>query len=171
MLQYRLILQEAKLGKNKGKKVYKALPVTRGRVSFDAFCREVSDGSTVDVADVKAVLSRLDTVITRNLDRGFSIDVGELGTFRPSFGSVEVLSEKEFDVGKHIRKPRIIFHPRVAFASSLEGAHFERVNLDDLKVGDRLRPKKKPEGSTDHPHTSEGTGGHAPGTSDGHVGV
>ena len=171
MLLYKLISQEAKLGKNKGKKVFRAQGVLRGKVSFDAFCREVSDGSTVDAADVKAVLSRLHTVITRNLDRGFSVEVGELGTFRPSFGSVEVLEEKEFDVGKHIRKPRIIFHPRVAFASSLEGAHFERINLDDLKVGDRLKPKKKPEGSTDQPHTSEGTGGHAPGTSDGHVGV
>ena len=171
MLLYKLILQEARLGKNKGKKIYKAQPITRGKVSFDAFCREVSDGSTVDVADVKAVLSRLHTVISRNLDRGFSVEVGELGTFRPSFGSVEVLNEKEFDVLKHIRKPRIIFHPRVAFASSLESAHFERINLDDLKVGDRLKPKKKPEGTTDQPHTGEGAEGHTPGTSDGHVGV
>ena len=168
MLQYRLIRQEAKLGKNKGKNVYKALPVTRGKVSFDAFCREVSDGSTVDTADVKAVLSRLHTVITRNLERGFSVEVGELGTFRPSFGSVEVLSEKEFEAVKHIRKPRILFHPRVAFASSLQGVHYERINLDDAKVGEYLPPKKKPEGSPEAPHTSEGTGGHA---TDGHVGV
>ncbi|WP_455107141.1 HU family DNA-binding protein [Porphyromonas sp.] len=168
MLQYHLIKQTSKVGKNKGKTIYRAQSVTRGKVSFDAFCREVSDGSTVDVADVKAVLSRLHTVITRNLERGFSVEVGELGTFRPSFGSVEVLEEKEFDVLKHIRKPRVLFHPRVAFASSLQGVHYERINLDDAKVGEYLRPKKKPEGTPDAPHTSEGTGGHA---TDGHVGV
>ena len=164
MLLYKLISGKSTLGKNKGKKVFRAQGVLRGKVSFDAFCREVSDGSTVDTADVKAVLSRLHTVITRNLERGFSVEVGELGTFRPSFGSVEVLEEKEFEAVKHIRKPRVIFHPRVAFASSLEGVHFERINLDNAKVGDSLRPKK-PEG------TGEGAEGHTPGTSDGHVGV
>ena len=168
MLQYHLIKQTSKVGKNKGKTVYRAQSVTRGKVSFDAFCREVSDGSTVDAADVKAVLSRLHTVITRNLERGFSVEVGELGTFRPSFGSVEVLSEKEFEAVKHIRKPRVLFHPRVAFASSLQGAHFERINLDELKVGDRLKPGKKPEGSEG---TTEGAEGHTPGAPGGHVGV
>lgn len=170
MLLYKLISQEAKLGKNKGKKVFRAQGVLRGKVSFDAFCREVSDGSTVDAADVKAVLSRLHTVITRNLERGFSVEVGELGTFRPSFGSVEVLEEKEFDVLKHVRKPRVLFHPRVAFASSLEGVHFERINLDNAKVGDSLRPKK-PEESHTTEGTTEGAEGHTPGAPGGHVGV
>lgn len=128
MLQYHLSSREAKLGKNQGKTVYYAQAVTRGTLPFEAFCREVAEGSTVDVADVKAVLSRLHTVIIRNISRGFSVEVGELGNFRPTFGSAEVLDPKTFDVLQHVRNPKITFRPRVGFIQGFRTlASFERV--------------------------------------------
>lgn len=164
MLQYHLVNREAKVGKNKGKKIYYAQAVTRGVVSFDSFCREVADGSTVDVADVKAVLSRLHTVITRNVERGFSVEVGELGNFRPSFGSVEVTDPATFTVAEHIRRPKIIFQPRPAFVNGLRTtAQFERVEVAASR-GRSARPK----GATPSAPASPGTGNPS---GDGHLGI
>ncbi len=143
MLQYHLSSRTTKVGKNKGKTVYYAQYRTRGLIPFDVFCREVADGSTVDVADVKAVLSRLHTVITRNIERGFSVEVGELGNFRPTFGSAEVLDPKDFDITKHVRSPKITFRPRPIFAQSLRAnIGFERVELSESKDKEKKSKKK-----------------------------
>lgn len=170
MLQYHLSSRTTKIGKNKGKTVYYAQYRTRGLIPFDVFCREVADGSTVDVADVKAVLSRLHTVITRNIERGFSVEVGELGNFRPTFGSAEVLDPKDFDITKHVRSPKITFRPRPVFAQSLRAnIGFERVELSESK--DKGKKSKKP--NSTKPSTEQGAGEHSgsPSAGDGHLGI
>lgn len=129
MLHYHLISRTAKLGKNKDKTVYQAQALTLGTVPYEDFCREVADGSTVDVADVKAVLSRLHTVISRNISRGFAVEVGELGNFRPIFGSVEVLDKAIFEPKLHIKRPHIVFTPRVSFRDSIRSVGFEYTEL------------------------------------------
>lgn len=171
MLQYHLTSRLAKLGKNQGKTVYYAQAVSRGTLTFETFCREVADGSTVDAADVKAVLSRLHTVITRNIARGFSVEVGELGNFRPTFGSSEVLDPKEFDANLHVRRPKITFSPRRAFATSLQaGATFERIVSTTPKSKKKGTAKPAPSlpstGGSDEHGSHSATGG-----SDGHLGI
>ena len=160
MLQYHLSSRTTKVGKNKGKTVYYAQYRTRGLIPFDVFCREV--------ADVKAVLSRLHTVITRNIERGFSVEVGELGNFRPTFGSAEVLDPKDFDITKHVRSPKITFRPRPVFAQSLRAnIGFERVELSKSKG----KGSKKP--NSTKPSTEQGAGEHSgsPSAGDGHLGI
>lgn len=162
MLQYHLSGYLSKVGKNKGKTVYAARAVTRGVLPFDDFCREVADGSTVDVADVKAVLSRLHTVITRAVERGFSVEVGELGNFRPSFGSIEVLDAATFSPQEHIRRPKILFHPRASFVGGIRaGVGFERVELAPKAKKSKPAPAK--------PESGEGHGGSE--GHEGHVGI
>ena len=95
-----------------------------GKIGFEDFVKEMSDGSTVDAADVKAVLSRLHTVISRLTERGFSVECGELGTFRASFGSKSVENAKSFNVSD-IRPAKIIFTPKPAFKNSLRSVGFE----------------------------------------------
>lgn len=129
-LKFKLVERKTTLGKNAGKKLITAQPIIHGKVSFSDFCKELADGSTVDAADVKAVLSRLATVITRNLERGMSVDCGDLGTFRPAFGSKGVLSMDEFKT-ELISRPRVVFTPRVAFKNALHGVGFERVKDKD----------------------------------------
>lgn len=150
-LNYKLHEQEERFGENKGKKVFRAYPVIHGKVSFDEFCKELSDGSTVDEADVKAVLSRLTTVITRNLKRGFSVDCGELGTFRPAFGSKGALTKEEFSTSL-ITPPRVVYTPRVAFKTSLRSVGFERFGE---KSGGAATGKNPSAGSTEGRGTNE----------------
>lgn len=173
MLQYHLNSRIAKLGKNQGKTVFYAQARTRGTITFDLFCREVAEGSTVDVADVKAVLSRLHTVISRNIARGFSVEVGELGNFRPTFGSEEVLDPATFDVTQHVRRPKISFLPRRTFSSSLQAnASFERIALPEGAKGKKSKAAVAPTPTA--PAGGHGTEHAAPGTpagGDEHLGI
>lgn len=123
-LKYKLVKRKLNFGAQKGKVVYIAQPVNLGKIGFDDLVKEVSGGSTVDAADVKAVLSRLHTVISRLTERGFSVECGELGTFRASFGSKSVENNKAFKVSD-IRPAKIIFTPKPAFKNSLRSSGFE----------------------------------------------
>ena len=123
-LKYKLVKRKLNIGAQKGKEVYIAQAVNLGKIGFEDFVKEMSDGSTVDAADVKAVLSRLHTVISRLTERGFSVECGELGTFRASFGSKSVENAKSFNVSD-IRPAKIIFTPKPAFKNSLRSVGFE----------------------------------------------
>lgn len=125
-LKYKLVKRKLNFGAQKGKIVYVAQPVNLGKIGFEDFVKEMAGGSTVDAADVKAVLSRLHTVISRLTERGFSVECGELGTFRPSFSSAAVEDEKKFNVS-NIRPAKIIFTPKPSFKNSLRSAGFEQL--------------------------------------------
>ncbi len=126
MLKYKVLTHEAKLGKNKGKKVQQGYPVLNGHIEFDKLCESLSKGCTVSKADVKAVLSQMTEKIAEFLDLGMSIDCGELGIFRPSFGSQQVLEKEKFTV-ENLKKPRVVFTPRKEFKECLKNVGFERV--------------------------------------------
>nr|WP_235314716.1 HU family DNA-binding protein [Porphyromonas gulae] len=112
-LKYKIATRKLNIGSQKGKTVYIAQPVNLGRISFEDFVKVVADGSTVDAADVKAVLSRLHVVIERLTARSFSVECGELGTFRPSFGSKSVEKPEDFKVS--MIRPANSFHTQARF--------------------------------------------------------
>lgn len=126
MLRYKIKTLEAKLGKNKGKKVQQAYPVISGNVSFDKLCEALSKDSTVGKADVKAVLSQMSEKIAEFLDLGMSVDCGDLGLFRPSFGSEQVPEGEKF-TNDHLKKPKIVFTPRKEFKDCLANAQFRQI--------------------------------------------
>ncbi len=127
MLKYKVVKQEARLGKNKGKIVQQGYAVISGNVSFDRLCGALSAGCTVSKADVKAVLSQMSEKVAEFLDLGMSVDCGDLGIFRPSFGSQQVPEGEKFTV-EHLKKPKIVFTPRKEFKECLKNVHFERID-------------------------------------------
>lgn len=155
-LRYKLTPQLLKVGQFKDKKAYVAKPVLGSKISFEQFVELVADDSTVGKADVYAVLTRVATTISRLARMGHSVDCGELGTFRPSFGSKAVENEKDFKV-EMLREPRIIFTPRVSFKNSLRGVGFERVSEkhDDSSATSETESTTPPPGGG----AGAGTGG------------
>lgn len=144
-LHFHLVQRTSNIGKNAGKKVFTAQPIIHRKLSFTDLCKQLADGSTVDEADIKAVLSRLSKVIVRNLELGMSVDCGDLGTFRAAFGSKGVLQEKDFNTSL-ISKPRVVFTPRVAFKNALHGVGFERTSSPaKAKAPQAGEPKPKPQ--------------------------
>ncbi|WP_080733600.1 HU family DNA-binding protein [Porphyromonas gulae] len=138
-LKYKIAARKLNIGSQKGKTVYIAQPVNLGRISFEDFVKEVADGSTVDAADVKAVLSRLHVVIERLTARSFSVECGELGTFRPSFGSKSVEKPEDFKVSM-IRPAKILFTPKPAFKNSLRSTGFELYGQEEASSSADTEP-------------------------------
>lgn len=132
-LKYKLVKRKLNFGAQKGKIVYVAQPVNLGKIGFEDFVKEMADGSTVDAADVKAVLSRLHTVISRLTERGFSVECGELGTFRPSFSSAAVEDEKKFNVSNSVlRKSSLRLSPRLRIRSVRQASNSSRRRKADF---------------------------------------
>lgn len=132
-LQFKLIERQVRLGKNAGKKLFYAQQVATRRISFARLCNELADGSTVDSADVKAVFDRMVKVIRLHIADGEAVDCGELGIFRPTFGSVGVEKAEKFVAQRDIRKPRISFLPRQEF-KYLGAVRFQQVDSQGAPV-------------------------------------
>lgn len=165
-IKFRLNKRIIQLGKHKGKEMLFAQSVTSKKVSFQRFCEEVSDGSTVGTADVKAVIDRMVHVLRRHMEDGESVEVGELGTFSPTFGSDPVEVGERFDAHKHIRNPKISFRAKPAF-QSLSQVSFEQISAEEAAARDALTAKKKqgkpttssPSPGSSSPSSPPGTGG------------
>ncbi len=106
---------------------YYAQKVLGQKVNFDELCEELAYGSTVGVANVKALVSRMVTVISRNLKHSCAVDCGDLDTFRPSVRSKASESVEDFDI--HLMKhPAVIFTLKPDFKNSLIGTSFRAVS-------------------------------------------
>lgn len=154
-IKFRLNKRVVQLGKHKGKEMTFAQSVTSKKISFHRFCEEVSDGSTVGTADVKAVIDRMVYVLRRHMEDGESVEVGDLGTFSPTFGSDPVEEGERFDANKHIRDPKISFRAKPAF-KSLSHVRFEQISAEEAAARDALTAKKKA-GKSTTPSSSPGS--------------
>ena len=153
-LKFHLIQRKTQLGKLKWKTTYTAQPIHLGKVSFDDLCKQLAENTTVGKADVKAVIARLAETIPHFLELGYSVDCGDLGTFRASFGSQPVENLKDFNVSL-IRAPRVVFTPRMALKYALRGLGFEQAQ--PLHNPKKPAPNK-PGGSEFNPPSGGGIG-------------
>lgn len=69
-------------------KLWYAQGESSGNMTFEELCDEISESCTLTSADVKAALDRLTWVLSRNLQAGRIVQMGELGNF-PSDDWVE----------------------------------------------------------------------------------
>lgn len=147
MLKYKVVQKRAILGKYAGEQVQVAQQVLTGNVTFQQLCRALSSGSTVCEADVKAVLSQLADKVSEYLDLGMSVDCGELGKFRPTYGSRQVPIGEKFRA-EDLKSPKITFVPRQKFKEFKYRAQFERVHESNTcSVSDE---SKEPNSEDDH---------------------
>ena len=152
-LKFRIVSRKVLSGEHKGETHYFAAPTDLGRISYKAFVEEVAEGSTVDPADVKAVIDRMTRVIYKRAMEGCIVDAGELGIFRPTFGSKGV-AEKVKANYQLIKQPRIRYTFRQTLGS-LRNAHFEQV---EGPTKSKTKPKGggTTTGTPNPPHGADG---------------
>lgn len=154
-LKFRMAKYRMQLGKHKGKEMYVAKSILSGRVSYQQFCEEVAEASTVQTADVKAVFDRAVRVIRRNAMLGRSVEVEDLGTFTPTFGSEPVDKAEDFNTRAHIRNVRLTFRAKPSFRS-LGSVSVERLTNEEVVARDALR-KRRTKGKTPAAPSTETT--------------
>lgn len=102
------------------------LSVLRDKViDFDMMIDEISALSTVNGADVSAVLYGMIEVITKMLSWGHSVQLGGLGTLRVSVSSDPSDTEEEA-TPTSVRRKRILFRPGRKVNFMLRNLEFTR---------------------------------------------
>ncbi|BDD09015.1 DNA-binding protein [Fulvitalea axinellae] len=125
MLKYK-ITQKANPQDREGPKKYYATPQTSGKKTLSAISRDITDMSSLSRGDISNVLLNLVDQIPKYLLDGQSVQLGELGSFRLSFGSEGAESSEDFNVSM-IRNKKIIFTPGPSLKQELAKAQFELV--------------------------------------------
>lgn len=93
-----------------GQKKFYASPVLDGEADLETLTRAIEKVSTVNGADIRAVLYAMVESTVDLLSQGKIVRLGDLGSLRPSFSSTGF--EKEINVNaKSIKSAKTIFTP------------------------------------------------------------
>ena len=124
MIKYKAIGRR-KPGAKTGPVKYYASTVLDGEVDLYELCKEIESVSTVSEADTMAVLTSLVNIVPNKLVNGKIVRLGDLGSLRPSIGSLA--EEKETDVSASgIRSNRVIFAPGKRIQKVMKSADYKK---------------------------------------------
>ncbi len=123
-MKYKLVERRNPQAPEKPGKLY-ASPINDGKVSQKEIAAEIVGLSSLSRGDVNNVIDNLLDTVPKYLLMGKSVSLGELGTFRLSFSSEGVATEKEFNTNL-ISGVRILFTPSPALRKSITEVKFEK---------------------------------------------
>ncbi|RGN38282.1 HU family DNA-binding protein [Bacteroides oleiciplenus] len=99
---------------------------TLGLIDFKELCEEVTKVGLVPSGAVKFVLDALIDTLKLNINKGFSVQLGDFGCFRPGINAKS--QDKLEDVTTStIRRRKIIFSPGTVFQDMLRNASLTRM--------------------------------------------
>lgn len=127
-IRYKLVQRKdfTKDAPKDGKRFYAQL-VSNGTVSLDELCESIAEETALTSADVKSVFDHLPRILRRHLSEGRNVQLGELGSIRPTLGSQGSLTKKEFDAATMMKKPGLMFTPGKLLQKMRDDTTFVRV--------------------------------------------
>ncbi|WP_434574802.1 HU family DNA-binding protein [Riemerella anatipestifer] len=123
-MKYKLV-QRGKPGDSEAPKKWYANPVKTGSVNQKSLSKEISGRSSLTAGDVSNVIQNLLDILPSKLVEGNSVQLGDFGTFRVSFSSEGVDTEKDFTTDK-IKGVKVLFTPSSDFKRVLSEMRFEQ---------------------------------------------
>ena len=106
---------------------------TLGMVEFGDLCDEVTKVGMAPRGVVKMVLDGLIDTLNMNINKGFSVQLGDFGCFRPGLNAKS--QDKEEDVKSDtVYRRKIIFTPGQQFKEMLTRASVARAGWDNSEV-------------------------------------
>ena len=112
---------------------YVAQLKTLGMVEFGDLCDEVTKVGMAPRGVVKMVLDGLIDTLNMNINKGFSVQLGDFGCFRPGLNAKS--QDKEEDVKSYtVYRRKIIFTPGQQFKEMLTRASVTRAGWDNSEV-------------------------------------
>ena len=109
-----------------GAKKFYASPVHGREISFDDLTRAIEKTSTVNGADIRAVLYAMVEESVNGLSDGRIIRLGDLGSFRITLSS-EGKSSAEEVTPTSVKRTGVVFTPGKRLREMLESAKFKKV--------------------------------------------
>lgn len=117
-----------------------------GLVKFDKLCEEVQKVSMAPRGVVKMVIDGLIDTLNMDLDKGYSVQLGDFGCFRPGLNAKSQVGSEAVDANTVYRR-KIIFTPGSYFKEMLSDATVERLTLGKGTVLKDAVVNPKPDGS------------------------
>lgn len=116
-IKYRLVLRkDMTKGAAAGSKLYYAVNKSTGTCDFEELCDQIADRSTASRGDVHVVVDGLLYILKQRLQKGETVQLGDLGHFQAVIGSKGTKLESDFNASL-IKRPRIVFRPSVTLKS------------------------------------------------------
>ena len=117
-----------------------------GMVEFKTLCEEVQKVSMAPCGVVKMVIDGLIDTLNMDLDKGYSVQLGDFGCFRPGLNAKSQTGVKDVDANTvYCRK--IIFSSGSYFKEMLNKVTVERLELGKGTVVKDAVVNPKPDGS------------------------
>lgn len=110
---------------NREEKLFYPQPVWEKQVTEDELAAEISYASSINAADIRAVIGSLMELLPRHLMNGETVKLERLGIFRLGFdtkgeAAEEAVSEKD------ILQAKILFRPDVKIKSKLKSTVYKK---------------------------------------------
>ena len=129
-IKYRLVLRkDMTKGAAAGSKLYYAVNKSTGTCDFEELCDQIADRSTASRGDVQVVVDGLLYILKQRLQKGETVQLGDLGHFQAVIGSKGTKLEADFNASL-IKRPRIVFRPSVTLKSVTSLVKFEKIVPD-----------------------------------------
>ena len=109
-----------------GTKQFYASANINGEQTLEGLTRSIEKISTVNGADIRAVLYALVDVMTDSLSDGRAVRLGELGSLRVSLSSEGRTTKEEVNASA-IKNARVIFGPGKGIKNMLSALKFEKL--------------------------------------------
>ena len=107
-----------------------AIPSVVNRLTTRTVCKVVTRNTTTAPTEAESTFNLVCDGIVHELQQGNSVQLGELGWLRLSFGSEGVEDLTKFDAASMIKNLKVIFSPSKTLLSSIEqGLEFENVGV------------------------------------------
>ena len=97
--------KSAAFGKTYGKVVH------FGTLGIDEIAEKIQEKCTVHKADIQAVLTALQGVVSEGLQNGMRVRLPGIGTFKMGVRSSGVVNAADFSLAKNILGTRVLFQP------------------------------------------------------------
>ena len=122
-IKYRLVLRkDMTKGAAAGSKLYYAVNKSTGTCDFEELCDQIADRSTASRGDVQVVVDGLLYILKQRLQKGETVQLGDLGHFQAVIGSKGTKLESDFNAS--------LFRPSVTLKSVTGLAKFEKIVPD-----------------------------------------
>lgn len=121
-------------------KLYYASILSNGTVPFDEICESISEETAMTSAEVKGCFDRMVRLLVRHLREGRNVQMGELGSFRMTLGSLGVETESEFNAATMMKRPSIVFTAGKALQEMRDRVTYIRVKENDSETSEGGTP-------------------------------
>ena len=136
-------LQKKKNPQKRTEEKYYANPVNLGKKTLRDIARDIAGRSSLTRGDIENVLANFMDCLPHYLRDGFSVQLGEFGTMRPTLSSEGAATEKAFKT--ETIKPRVVFTPGRELKSELSVNSYESVRKTEEAGKDKKKKEKKEE--------------------------